>query len=168
MTNEAIIPNMRGTWRTIPSRDGKRTFLVRTDVPNPADHLHVTDPGAREGARGYCGAELRFALEGGGVFVAVGPWHTNGRFMRDQTRLDLTHLHLTRVTIQADEDDLALYDEDAPALGRFDRGVEIARSLANAQQRAMRVRIQSAGGGSVRTVKPDDATSDAESDTADA
>lgn len=143
-------PTVTGTFRT--HRAEGRTWIYRVDVANSGDHIYVTDPEPSGGMRGFGGRELRFGLEDGSVFAAVGPWHTNSVALFDATGIDLSALHETRVRVE--RDGVALYIEDVPVLGDFDRGDGIARSLADRDGQRVFVHRESNGGSSGRWVNP--------------
>jgi hypothetical protein len=142
-------PNMRGTWRQVLGL--QNLWLIRTDVPNPADHIHMADTDPSPVFKGYGGSELRFETEHGTLSLK-GPWHSNSKALLKDTGLDLTNLHLTQVTITT-ADGGTIYDEDKPALGPFDRGDIVAEALSTALACGpVRVLCQSNGGSMSRVV----------------
>lgn len=149
MTQETT-PTVRGTFRCVHTAE--RTWLFRVDVPNSGDHIYATDPEPTGGMRGFGGRELRFGLEDGTVLAAVGPWHSNSEALFAATGIDLTALHET--TVRIERNGVALYIEDAPVLGDFDRGRKLAESIAQRDGERVFVHSESNGGSSGRWVNP--------------
>jgi hypothetical protein len=79
---------------------GGRAWLYPVDVPNPADHIHVTNSSNwDEAGEGYGGSTLTFVLEDGELFKLRGGWHSNSSSFFSATGVDIRDKHYTRGVI---------------------------------------------------------------------
>lgn len=135
-------PNVQGRFRIIETM--QNTWIVKTDVPNPGDHIYVADPNPGS-MRGFGGARLVFYTVQGDSAGFTGPWHSNSKAFTKDTGIDLTGLHLTRVMLTSPTAGV-VYMESEPVLGDFDRGKTLAENLSAALGDILKVDIESAGG----------------------
>jgi hypothetical protein len=113
------------------------TWYCPTNIPNKASQLHVDthDPNSR----GYGGSTLEFRLDDGTVAEVKGPWHSNSGYFLDDTGVDITATHLTRVICGGSfsekwshtEEGLndIFYNEVEPVLGTFHRYEAVCDAL---------------------------------------
>lgn len=111
-----------------------RIWLV-ADQPNAGANVYV-EGGAN--SDGFGGATLTFPLVDGGEVKLKGPWHTNANALYSATGVDVRDRHYTFVVVSRRRESGehyemimadVLYRDDAPTLGSFDRGKEIALGL---------------------------------------
>ena len=139
--------------RKIHAEDVNEDYYVPVDILNVADELHVTDSSNTSHMKGYDGSTLAFKMEDGTVEHVTGPWHTNSRGFINHTGINISELHLTKITLW--QDDEIIYEEKAPVLGPYYRGDRIARQLAIIRNKEIKVKSESSGGSSTKTCYPD-------------
>lgn len=119
-----------------------RTWLV-ADQENAGANVYVSadpqelKPGYR-GFQGFGGSALTFPLVDGGEIQLKEPWHSNTTALWKDTGIDVRDKHYTFVVVSRERKSGehyemimadVLYKDDAPQLGTFDRGKDIAREL---------------------------------------
>ena len=125
------------------------------NLPNAANHIYVSD----DCHGGSFGQRLSFQLEDGTEEVLIGPWHSNSESLFNDTGIDIRNKHVTLVVVSQSRGlntcDDVVYIDDAPVVGEFDRGKEIAQRIAN--QLGGQVYLYSRGlsGSSSTPIKPE-------------
>lgn len=135
------------------------------DQPNSADNIYKTDNPENKGKHGFGGATLKLSLVQGGEFLLKGGWHSNADGLFFDTGVDVRNKHETFVVISKERaydsehgyrtilKDV-LYQDEAPQIGTFNRGEEIAKRLANELGHKVFLYSKSQGGSSCGPVDP--------------
>ena len=141
--------------------DGKKpgsVWLV-ADQPNAGDNIYYCDFDPK--SQGYGGSTLKFMLVDDTVIDLPAPWHSNSDALFTDTGVDVRDKHLTYVVIGMDNkynpDTVVdvIYQDKEPTVGAFERGDDMAKSLANKLGKPVYAYRQSQGGSSMGQVRPD-------------
>jgi hypothetical protein len=137
-------------------KSGSR-WLIPSNIPNKADHIHVE---GGEGSQGYGGSEVNFTLSDGSTLALKGPWHANPKALFNDTGLDISHLHHGKLTIgeewEGDKPIKVVYQDEDWVLGGFiwEEGKRIAQEICNERQEELVYLCVSSGGSCGGSVKP--------------
>lgn len=145
-----------------------RIWLV-ADQEDAANNIYISaspeqlESGYR-GFQGFGGSTLTFQLIDGSEIKLKGPWHSNSQALFEDTGIDVRDRHYTYVVISRDRKSGehyesimvdVLYRDEAPQLGSFHRGDELAREWAREIGAPVFCYSQSKGGSSCGQIKPD-------------
>lgn len=130
------------------------TYYVRLGTLDAAGEIYIDtrDPDSQ----GFGGSVLKFPLDDGTVDEVKGPWHTNSVPFFDDTGINLSELHLTKITLWVEGAEPPIYEEKDYVLGPHYRGYRIARQLAILWNKKIKFKSESHGGSSTGWEDPID------------
>lgn len=158
---------IKKVWKKVETETGL-VWLYPVNVPNPGDFIHVWNPAEnrnRPSFQGYGGSTLTFELEDGTMFKCIGPWHSNSEALERSTGINLRDKHMTFVVISHERTSEkgtyrsvmkdVIYMDTEPTIGAFERGKEMAQTLANELDKEVYLYSKSSGGSSNGPVYPE-------------
>jgi len=139
----------------------KSTWFV--GINDPANHIYYAPPPGSN-SQGFGGATLTFKLEDGTEESVQGPWNSNSDSFLADTGVDFTDQHMTQGIVSLEheypkdirEKDVyksVIHFDEVPAIGTFNRVMDIAQNYANEHNCRVYYAVKSRGGGSAGSVE---------------